>query len=670
MDSFESCCPILPSTGASPDGAERNHSLLMDLSLLNPAQREAVETLSGPVLVLAGAGTGKTRVITFRMARLLKAGVAPERILSVTFTNKAAREMLERTKALLGGKLRQRPWISTFHSLCVDILRQDIGALGYPERFTILDRGDQEAMARKVLRDIRVTEKSLKPGDLLGIVSRWKSAGLGPKGASQAVEDDRELLGSIFYRKYQQALKASGCVDFDDLLLLTEQLFTTFPEILKKHQERFSHVQIDEYQDTNGIQFRIVEALAEEHRNLCVVGDDDQSIYGWRGAEVEHILNFQAHFPGAKVVRLEDNYRCTDRILDLANRLVRHNIGRHEKTLVAHKRSSDDVRLLEYPDEQTEAEAVVREIAYLIQQKQVPPADIAILFRTNEQPRLFETELRRLRLRYVLIGGQSFFDRREIRGMVDDEADGLSVRRRRARRCGWHRDRRAAACCASGVHCWPPGPTCDQCLSDAAEWAPVSAWNLMRCFEEAGVPDGTLNLVQGQPAEVGGEVASHPGIVAIGMTGSSRTGKIVAELAAGKPMLLELGGNGPTIIFDDADLDHAIARAAYGSFSNSGQICSSTERILVHGSIESEVIERLTAEAAKVRLGSPFDEDTTMGPIANEPTASKMDVHLKDALNKGAEIVFGGSRAEGFPTRLFYQPTVIRAVTPRMKLNE
>jgi acyl-CoA reductase-like NAD-dependent aldehyde dehydrogenase len=203
-----------------------------------------------------------------------------------------------------------------------------------------------------------------------------------------------------------------------------------------------------------------------------------------------------------------------------------------------------------------------------------------------------------------------------------------------------------------------------------SEWAPISAWHLMRCFVDAGVPEGTLNLVMGDPAEIGGEVASHPGIVAVGMTGSSRTGRVVAELAAGKPMLLELGGNGPTIVFEDADLERAVAQTAYGSFANSGQICSSTERILVHGAIEDEFVSGLVDEAGSVRLGSPFDEDTTMGPVANEPTASKMDAHLKDALEKGGEILFGGARADGFPTALYYRPTVLRGMTPAMLLNE
>lgn len=390
----------------------------MDLSKLNPAQREAVETLHGPVLVLAGAGTGKTRVITYRMARLIRAGVDPERILSVTFTNKAAKEMLERTQALIGKSLKKRPWISTFHSLCVRILREDITHLGYPERFTIIDRGDQESVARKVLRDIRVTEKSLRPGDLLNLISRWKSIGLSPERAADVAEDDKESLGSMGYRRYQQALKASGSVDFDDLLLLTEKLFETSPEVLAKHQGRFSHVQIDEYQDTNGIQFRLIEALVREHRNLCVVGDDDQSIYGWRGAEVKHILGFARYFEGAKVIRLEENYRCTDRIIDVANRLVKHNRDRHNKVLRAHKPAKEEVRFIEFPDEELEAEKVVGEIRFLHQKKGIPLKDFAILFRTNEQPRLFESELRRQQIPYVLMGSQSFYDRKEIKDLI------------------------------------------------------------------------------------------------------------------------------------------------------------------------------------------------------------------------------------------------------------
>ncbi len=390
----------------------------MNLSKLNPPQREAVETLSGPVLVLAGAGTGKTRVITYRMVRLLQAGVHPEQILSVTFTNKAAKEMLERTKALLGAGMKKRPWISTFHSLCVHILREDIPRLGYPGQFTILDRGDQESMARKVLRDIRVTEQSLKPADLLSLIGKWKSAGLSPERAAKFVEDAKESLGAMGYRRYQQAIKAAGAVDFDDLLLLTEQLFDSFPDVLEKNQDRFTHVQIDEYQDTNGLQFRIIEALVRKHRNLCVVGDDDQSIYGWRGAEVKHILGFSNMFPGAKVIRLEDNYRCTDDIIDHANRLVSHNRDRHKKVLRANKTAREEVRFIDFPDEQLEAEKVVGEIRFLHQKKGIPLVQFAILFRTNEQPRLFESELRRQQLPYVLMGSQSFYDRKEIKDLL------------------------------------------------------------------------------------------------------------------------------------------------------------------------------------------------------------------------------------------------------------
>jgi DNA helicase-2/ATP-dependent DNA helicase PcrA len=388
------------------------------LTHLNSAQREAVLTLSGPLLVLAGAGTGKTRVITHRMAELIHNGTPADRILSVTFTNKAAGEMQERTANLLGKRLKPKPFISTFHSLCVRILRQEIACLGYPLTFVIYDRGDQESAARTALRDIRVGEKTLRPGDLLTRIGQWKTAGVSPKFASEVAQNDSDFLAAAAYRRYQANVRACGAVDFDDLLLLTRQLFEEFPAVLARQQARFDHVQIDEYQDTNTMQFALMEALVRKHRNLCVVGDDDQSIYGWRGAEIKHILGFHNVFPGAKVIRLEDNYRCTDQILKLANQLVRHNRGRHDKKLVPHKFSPDAVRFAEFPDEQKEAELVVRDIDYLIQEQNVPPSDFAILFRTNEQPRVFETELRRKHLPYVMIGASSFFDRREIRDML------------------------------------------------------------------------------------------------------------------------------------------------------------------------------------------------------------------------------------------------------------
>ncbi len=385
---------------------------------LNAAQREAVGTLSGPLLILAGAGSGKTRVITHRMAELIRHRVAPEKILSVTFTNKAAREMQGRAAKLLAKSLPKKPLVCTFHSLCLRILKQEITALGYPAEFAICDRGDQESMARTALRDIRVDEKALKPGDLLAIISRWKTAGIHPEDAREAAENDREFLAAAAYRRYQASLKSSAAVDFDDLLFLTHELFAKFPEALARHQSRFTHVQIDEYQDTNGMQFAIVEALVKRHKNICVVGDDDQSIYGWRGAEVRHILEFPRIFPGTKVIRLEDNYRCTDRILDLANRLVRHNRDRHDKKLVPHKTGPNSVRFNDFADEESEAVEVVREISWIIKSKNVEPGDVAILFRTNEQPRLFETELRRAQLPYVLLGSMSFFDRREIRDLL------------------------------------------------------------------------------------------------------------------------------------------------------------------------------------------------------------------------------------------------------------
>lgn len=384
---------------------------------LNPPQREAVNTLSGPLLVLAGAGTGKTRVVTFRIANLIRHGTAPSRILAVTFTNKAAGEMQERAGHLLGKKLKEKPEISTFHSLCVRVLRRHAERLGYPKGFAIYDRGDQESTARAVLREIHVPSEVLRPGDLLSIIGRWKTASIRPAEAENVAETDKEHLAAMAYRRYQNALKAAGCVDFDDLLLLTEELLREHKEAKVAEAQRFDHLLVDEYQDTNGAQYRIIKALAGEHRNLCVVGDDDQSIYGWRGAEVTHILGFKNDWPGAKVVRLEDNYRSVGPILELANRLIAYNKNRYDKVLRSSREGGDKPRINQYADEETEAATVVDEIASLIAGG-VQPKDIAILFRTNEQPRAFEAELRRVKVPYTLIGGMSFYDRKEVRDVL------------------------------------------------------------------------------------------------------------------------------------------------------------------------------------------------------------------------------------------------------------
>lgn len=411
---------------------------------LNPAQHEAVHTLRGPLLVLAGAGTGKTRVVTVRIGKLIQNGILPDRILAVTFTNKAALEMQHRIAAELGlnrkgsGKPRKKqpkPQIGTFHSSCVQILKRHATKLGYPSQFTIYDRGDQESVARQVLRDLRVPNETMKPGDLLSQLSSWKNAAIRPDQAIDVARTDKEHLAAAAYRRYQQALKLCGAFDFDDLLLATEHLLSDFPEVRRMEAEKFDHVLVDEYQDTNGSQYRIIKQLSSGHRNLCVVGDDDQSIYGWRGAEVQHILNFKKDWPDAKVVRLEENYRSTGAILTMANRLIVFNKHRHDKTLIPARGIGQVPRILQFKSEVEEAQGVAAEIAKRLEDRQWEPKDFAILFRTNEQPRVFETELRKARLPYVLMGSQSFFDRKEVRDilsyvrMVDTPRDEVSLLR-------------------------------------------------------------------------------------------------------------------------------------------------------------------------------------------------------------------------------------------------
>ncbi len=427
-----------------------------NMSGLNPNQSDAVNTLAGPLLVLAGAGTGKTRVITFRIAKLIRSGVAADRILGMTFTNKAANEMKQRIGEMLLGKDSQRPHskfptkqsriqkesdekklpqISTFHSLCVKILRRRIETLGYPQKFAIYNRGDQESLARQILRELNVHDKLLAPSQLLFWIGHWKCKSYSPSKAMLNSESDAQHLAAAGYKRYQSALKLAGCVDFDDLLLLTEKLFNEHPKICEEEASQFDHLLVDEYQDTNQSQYRIVKALASKHRNLCVVGDDDQSIYGWRGAEVEHILSFRNDWPDAKVVRLEDNYRSTEAIITMANTLIKFNKTRHDKVLVAARPNGERPQVNQYPNEQVEAQEVVHDIRRRIETEHRQPRDFAILFRTNEQPRLFETELRKAKLPYILVGGMSFFDRKEVKDilaylrLLEETPDEISILR-------------------------------------------------------------------------------------------------------------------------------------------------------------------------------------------------------------------------------------------------
>ena len=442
------------------------------LDKLNPPQRDAVLTLEGPLLVLAGAGTGKTRVVTHRIAELIRRGTTPDRILAVTFTRKAANEMMQRASALLQGnegkrrrrKSQPQPQISTFHSLCVRILRRHIEQLGYPKSFAICDRSDQEAEARAALREIRCPSESLRPGDMLSIVSQWKSRSVGPGQAASAAETDKEHLAAAAYRRYQDKLKTKGMVDFDDLLLLVQNLFAKHPAVRRDEANLFDQVLIDEYQDTNQSQYQIVKGLTMGHRNLCVVGDDDQSIYGWRGAEVEHILRFQKDWPDAKVVRLEENYRSTAAILQYANTLIAFNRQRHDKVLRPARPGGTRPRVMQLPDETEEAQRIVADIQQQLSQPGAAARDFAVLCRTNEQPRSFETELRRANLPYVLIGGMSFFDRKEVRDLLaylkvienpDDEAALLRIINTPARGIGSSTVKQLVSAATSrGGHVW------------------------------------------------------------------------------------------------------------------------------------------------------------------------------------------------------------------------
>ena len=385
---------------------------------LNSEQRAAVLCTEGPLLVLAGAGTGKTRVITVRIAHLVGKGVPPERILAVTFTNKAAREMRERLAALIGKERAELPFVGTFHAFCLQVLREHGAAVGLSRSFTISDGADQLALMRGVLRTLQVEGATLQAGDLQARISLLKNKLIGAEAyLAKASDDTEELVGRAFGR-YEEELARSRSVDFDDLLLRTVQLLRKKDGPLAHFRERFRYVLVDEYQDTNAPQYEIVRAIAGGHRNLCVVGDDDQSIYGWRGADVTRILHFDKDFPGAKVVRLETNYRSTEPILRAANRVIANNADRHDKALRSAIGAGDPLQLTVADGEHEEAEHVARDIATLVSLRAARYGDFAVLFRTGPQARAYEEAFRARTIPYVLIGGRSFFDRKEVRDVL------------------------------------------------------------------------------------------------------------------------------------------------------------------------------------------------------------------------------------------------------------
>ena len=400
---------------------------MFDLGSLNPQQRAAVVTHSGPVLILAGAGTGKTRTLTCRIAHMIGKSIAPGHILAVTFTNKAAKEMLERVNEMIPkvpksrreagapeDPFLERPTLSTFHSLCVRILRQHIEKLGYKKNFVIYDTGDQLAAMKKILSQISAKGEKTDPGAVLSMLSKFKNGG--SKGGFE--DPSVRALAEHVARRYESALHACNAVDFDDLILLTLRLFREHPDALEACRRKYRYVMVDEYQDTNASQFELIHHLTSASRNLCVVGDDDQSIYGWRGAEIANILDLEKHYPEVKVIKLEQNYRSTNIILRAANAVIRQNTRRREKNLWSAKGEGRRIILHAFDTDETEGRTVVENIEYDRLTGQIPWGRQAILFRTNIQSRPIESALRKARVRYRLIGGQSFFDRSEVKDIL------------------------------------------------------------------------------------------------------------------------------------------------------------------------------------------------------------------------------------------------------------
>ncbi|MCF6265887.1 MAG: UvrD-helicase domain-containing protein [Desulfuromusa sp.] len=391
---------------------------MFDLNSLNPQQRKAVTHKKGPLLLLAGAGSGKTRVITCRIAQLRQQGVPAEQILAVTFTNKAAREMAARVQEVVGRKAAKGMVIATFHSLCVGILKVHIDRLGFKKNFSIYAAADQQRLIRDLLRGIGAENSSKAADQVLWRISSAKNHLIFPDNYQPNDRDPLSSLVATIYPRYQKSLKAFNAVDFDDLLMFTVQLLEQHVDLHKHYCERFQYQMVDEYQDTNPVQYRLLKLLASTHGNLCVVGDDDQSIYAFRGADIANILDFEHDFPGTKVIKLEQNYRSSGNILAAANAVIKNNQKRKEKALWTDRDAGSRIGYFLCQDGEDEARQVMEQIHTEKYRGQLNYGDFAILYRTNSQSRAFEEQLRYENIPYVLIGGQQFFDRKEIKDVV------------------------------------------------------------------------------------------------------------------------------------------------------------------------------------------------------------------------------------------------------------
>ncbi|MFC4771652.1 DNA helicase PcrA [Enterococcus hermanniensis] len=405
------------------------------LAGLNPKQKEAVLHTEGPLLIMAGAGSGKTRVLTHRIAYLIEEkNVNPWNILAITFTNKAAREMKERVNGILG-QGGEDVWVSTFHSMCVRILRRDVDAIGYDRNFTILDGSDQLTLMKRILKDLNIDPKKYDPRSILGSISNAKNELLTPETYAERQGSFFEEIVARCYEAYQKALRNNQSMDFDDLIMNTIRLFEENANVLTYYQNKFHYLHVDEYQDTNHAQYTLVNMLAARFRNLCVVGDADQSIYGWRGADMQNILDFEKDYNDAVVILLEQNYRSTKSILDAANQVIKNNSNRRDKNLWTDNQAGDQITYYRADSERDEAQFIVSRIKEEIQTNNRSYNDFAVLYRTNAQSRVIEDTLVKSNVPYTMVGGHKFYDRKEIKdiiaylNIINNPRDGVSFER-------------------------------------------------------------------------------------------------------------------------------------------------------------------------------------------------------------------------------------------------